>query len=160
MCETLTSIPRAICLYRGLISSLHSPSTPLNHNRAALCHVQFLLPTPQKARSPRRLHRRCIWRRWVICGKWDAVALTASSAFIAASHCELLFPFTADVFFVWLRGLRGFDIFITSRGSSIVRQVSPARPPSPHSLLLLHKNTFVGRTGASCLDVTLSCTLG
>lgn len=28
-------------------------------------------------------------------------------------------PFTADVFFVWLRGLSGFDIFITSQGSSV-----------------------------------------
>lgn len=94
MCNASTSIPQAVCLYLGLISSLHSPSASLNHNGTALCHIQLLLPFTKKKASifpAGRVSAVFHGIAEVVCGKWDAVALMAPSAFIAASHCELLF---------------------------------------------------------------------
>ncbi len=162
MCNTLTSILEAICLYLGLISSLHSLSASLNHNWTVLCQIQFPLHFTKKASIFLASQFYCtgLYRRgnlWEVgcCGTYSLLSL----------YCSLplwtTVPFTADVFFVWLRGLRGFDIFITSHGSSIrTRGLSPPPGRSPRPSLLPHKNTFVGRTEDSCLDVTLSCTSG
>lgn len=161
MCITLTSFPEAICFYLGLISSLHSLSASLNHNCAVLCHIQFPLHFTKSIHLPcQPVPPRCTasWGNlWEVgcCGTYCLLSL----------YCSLplrtTVPFTADVFFVWLRGLQGFDIFITSHGSS-VRTRGPGPPPRRSSCPLLqpHRNTFVGRTEDSCLDVTLSCTSG
>lgn len=63
----------------------------------------------------------------VICGKWGAVALSLLSLYCSLPLWTTV-PVTADVFSVWLRGLQGFDIFITSRRSS-VRTHGPSLPP-------------------------------
>lgn len=121
MWNTLTSIPEAICLYLALISSLHSLSASLNHNCAALCHIQFPHRFTKKKEKKKASSQLCctgLYRRgnlWEVgcCGTYSLLSL----------YCSLplwtTVPFTADVFFVWLRGLSGFDIFITSQGSSV-----------------------------------------
>lgn len=121
MWNTLTSIPEAICLYLALISSLHSLSASLNHNCAALCHIQFPHRFTKKKGEKKASSLLCctgLYRRgnlWEVgcCGTYSLLSL----------YCSLplwtTVPFTADVFFVWLRGLSGFDIFITSQGSSV-----------------------------------------
>lgn len=137
MCNKLTSIPAAICLYLALISSLHRPLALLNHNSTVLCHIQFPLHFTKCFSPPCQpvpLLLDCI--AGVICGTWDAVALTASSAFIAASHCELLFPLLQMCFLFGL-GASKVVIFLlplTGRPSeSRVRVHHPAEPLLPRS---------------------------
>lgn len=125
MRNTLTSIPEAICLYLALISSLHSLSASLNHNCAALCHIQF----PHRFTKKRRKKKASICLASQLCctglyrrgNLWEVGCCGTYS--LLSLYCSLplwtTVPFTADVFFVWLRGLSGFDIFITSQGSSV-----------------------------------------